>query len=178
MSNEEKILAILKDGAALRGLILNQVITIERMIDEFLSSYFCDTPEKKKSLMENLISEFLTFDLKRQVFENVVDPNFIKENPLLISNLILLMKHRNVVAHWIMDTSDEGLKYFDKGERAFIRFKTKTKNTPNTKVYNQKTINDILKKAEETIKSLSALILSKESSNPGSGATSGQSTNP
>jgi hypothetical protein len=149
------------------------------MIDEFLSSYFCNDPQKQSDLMQLVISEFLTFDIKRQAFDFIIDKNFTEfrtKNPDFSNKINNLMKQRNILAHWMTDTSEDGIKIFEKGELRFVRFKSKSKNSSNFKLYSQDEVNVWIKTSNDIANILLDFLNANNPSESASGATSETST--
>ncbi len=57
----------------LRGQILGLTVRIERKINDYLSSYFCDTFKKKNQINELLFfTEKISLDMKRQMFVSLL----------------------------------------------------------------------------------------------------------
>jgi len=74
-----------------RGVILNEVVMLERIIDEILANYFCGTTPKKQELMELIIcTNRMIFENKIQVLQVLLErhkPDFLKANPTIIKDI-------------------------------------------------------------------------------------------
>ncbi|WP_419803524.1 hypothetical protein [Mucilaginibacter sp.] len=128
-----------------RGTIINQIIFLERVIDEFLSGYFCDNLIKKRELMELHLGDKLPFEVKRNIFSILLKdhyPDFLIKHPKLIKDIISVIEHRNIFAHYLLDTGEEALTILDDEipKIGFIRYK---KNT-ETIWYTSEKINEIV----------------------------------
>lgn len=167
---------LMSNAAVLRGIILNDAIYIERLIDEFLSRYFCgNDPDKKRDLMELIICEPLNFDIKRLAFIEIVKKeyqDFLIKNPSFKSDIDSIMKDRNILAHWLLDTSENGTTAMSRGEIMFVRFKVKTEKAVNTKIFDQGKIDELKDKIKAVVNGLSELLISMGPSNSASGAAS------
>lgn len=154
----DKDLKHLEDQAFyLRGKIINHTIILERVIDEYLTNYFCgEDEEKRKVLMYSLFgTNRITLDSKRQLFEDIIKkdkPDFVKKHPYLKKDLIYIAEQRNILAHYMLNSSDDGINNHDshiefvnfKGERKIIRFEEKTQI-------------DLISKIEKSIISINSL---------------------
>lgn len=134
-----------QDVIFLRGTILTGTITIERKMDEFLSSYFCANKKKKNELCELLFfTERISFDIKRQILQVILSSHygdFLKKYPDFFSRLESIVPHRNIFAHLEADkinsitTGEE-----EKQTVVFKRYKS-GKNKPQT--YTMKEIGEL-----------------------------------
>ena len=86
-----------------RGEILNTTVSIERKIDNYLSTHFCATKKKKDQLNELLLfTEKISLDMKRQIFIIILKLNkseFLQKNPEFLKHLENIVPHRNIFAH-------------------------------------------------------------------------------
>lgn len=130
MTDIDKVVNELFDYATTtRGMIINQTIMLERAIDEYLCLHFCKTQEQRTELMDLVFgTERMTFDLKKQIFKIISSryhPNFSKENPIIHSDIKIIVETRNIFAHYLLDTTENGIKEFDQQDKiiGFIKFK-------------------------------------------------------
>jgi hypothetical protein len=130
--NQENIINKLQEvGYFYRGQLINDLIYLERLIDEAVSRHFCTDLERKKELMELMLSnERIGFYNKVQIFEYIFKthkPEFVKANPNIFSDLKKLIDERNIVAHYLLDTSETGKEeYINKGNIGFVKFRNST----------------------------------------------------
>lgn len=105
-----------------RGGLINDTIFLEKVIDEWLSKYFCSNKVRKNELFEMVFcNDRLTYNSKIQVFHEIVKnhcKSFNRQNPKLINDLEDIGRHRNIFAHWMLDTSEPLL---ESGELRFLK---------------------------------------------------------
>jgi hypothetical protein len=113
-----------------RGFIINQTISLERIMDRYISKYFSNDETKIEELIELVFStKRIAFESKRQIFKYIVDnhnKDFLKKYPDVCSDLKKIEEHRNVFAHYYLDNSDEGEEMFKNGKMGFVEFLNKT----------------------------------------------------
>jgi hypothetical protein len=163
MDNLEKSVNELFDYATTtRGMILNQTIMLERAIDEYLCLHFCQTKIKRTELMDLIFgTERMSFDIKRNIFKilsNRYHTDFIKDNPTINSDIKQIVETRNIFAHYLLDSTENGIKEFAKGTGliGFIKFNNKRV----IKQYNVKGIANHLQMIDSYIEKLISLNLS------------------
>lgn len=113
---------------SLRGNFLASTIEIERKIDDYLSTYFCDTLIKKNELCELLLfNERVTLESKKDIFQGLLkfhNKDFLKSNPNFLDDLNNFSKHRNIFAH--LELEEDGsqtsitFKRYKAGKMALI----------------------------------------------------------
>ena len=119
-----------------RGKIINDTILLERIIDTFIAIYFTkDEPEFKdgKSLFTEMIelilsNERMSLGSKIEVFCYIVKkhyPQFLLDNPTLNKDLAFIIQQRNILAHYMFDTSDDYIAE-QNSKFGFIKQKNKT----------------------------------------------------
>ena len=85
------------------GRVITITIQLERIIDKFLSEYFCYGDKQKddfKSLI--LFNERITLDFKKELMTIILKKNYtqlLDKNPTILSDLSRLPEHRNRFAH-------------------------------------------------------------------------------
>ncbi len=109
-----------------RGKIISDTIHLERKMDDYIASYFCDDSEKKKDLMQSLLStKRIIFENKRLIFDFVVNkerPDWVKKYPKFKNSLIKIIEQRNIMAHYLLNTGDEAIKEME-NTMDFINFR-------------------------------------------------------
>lgn len=118
-------------GYQYRGQIINDLIHLERLMDEFLSRHFCSDTEKKKEFFELIIAtERMSFSSKIQIFEFIFKKHhatLTTKFPKIFSDIKNLNDERNIVAHYLLDTSPNGKKVFEEaGIIGFVKFRNST----------------------------------------------------
>ncbi len=141
-----------------RGVIINEVIMLERIVDEILSTYFCGTTTKKQELMELIIcTNRMIFENKMQVLKVLLEkhkPDFLKTNPTIINDIInKIIVERNIFAHYWLVTSKELSDFISKNQTVFIKFK----NTTEYIYYDDEKFETICHLIGKTIKTFIAL---------------------
>jgi hypothetical protein len=131
MNKDDIIKKLQQAGYLYRGQIINDLIYLERLIDEAISRHFCEDLQRKKELMELILSnERIGFYNKVQVFEYIFKthrPEFVNANPNIFSDIKKLIDERNIVAHYLLDTSEAGKKeYINNGKIGFVKFRNST----------------------------------------------------
>lgn len=110
----------------LRGKIISDTIHLERMMDDYMASYFCSDAEKKKDLMQSLLStKRIVFENKRLIFDFIVNkknPDWVKKYPRFKNTLIKIIEQRNVMAHYLLKTGDEAIEQVET-KMDFINFR-------------------------------------------------------
>jgi hypothetical protein len=112
------------DGTWFRGKIISEFLVIEYQIDEFLAIHFCSQKDRKKELFE-LVLQQMNFINKLTIFEKLLKkhkPDFYKTHKDMISSkdgIRWLYKYRNVLAHDLLDTTENGIKLFIQDSTVF-----------------------------------------------------------
>ncbi len=137
-----------------RGKIIHEACYLEKMIDTYIAMYFCEENPLKISDMQLLIlgDNRMNFESKRQIFDFIsknYDQNWYYQYKNISKDLQDIIEHRNVLAHCLLDTSEDS-KNFQEGVIRFIRFK----NNVDYKVYTVDTLFDLWDKIGKCIKHL------------------------
>jgi len=116
----------------LRGMIINEAIFLERMIDGYLADYFCKDDTTNKELKLLLLStDRIVFESKRAIFQQLINTHnkeFAKKHPTIFSDIQYIIEQRNFVAHHILDTSTEGIELIDKNSFRLLKYKNSVEN--------------------------------------------------
>jgi len=135
MENKDTIQMIV---SKIRGTVMHNCIFVEKIMDEFISGYFCKEDLKEDLMLFLLCTERITFRGKADIFRLIIEKEsnkerfaeFIKENPTIFDDLTeYVLEERNIFAHYLFD-STEGYKERYENERKirFIKFKVSKKN--------------------------------------------------
>ncbi len=133
--NEEETkiyLNLTSDVIRIRGSFINDICHLEKLIDETISRYFCDTNEKRLQLLEIVLgNEKINFSNKVTTLKVLFDkhkpiPTIINENPNMFKDIVSLIELRNILAHYMLDTSNAGLARAKKGTIGFMKYKHTT----------------------------------------------------
>ena len=132
-NKKESIEAILLDTASIiRGQIINSITVLERMIDIYLAKHFAGTPEKITELRECVFStRHITFESKRIIFNHITDKYDKEPKDTYLkgihAKLDAFNKHRNAMAHYVIDPSISSLEHFIKTQEVtFYKFEKST----------------------------------------------------
>lgn len=110
-----------------RGVLINHIILLERLMDKYISEYFCNTSDKALELMDMILAtKRITFDSKAQVFRTILDklyPEKKKENATIATDFQFIAEQRNMLAHFFLDTSPDILSNFSELNGAFTLLK-------------------------------------------------------
>lgn len=126
MTDDQKKYEIYQNSLQLRGAILEGTVNIERLIDDYLSNYFCDDNSKGNELKEMLWhTERINLSGKKDVLFillNRYEKDFLKKHSTFVDKLERLIPHRNIFAHLEMDYNDIDEMYISK-KIAFRKYK-------------------------------------------------------
>lgn len=109
-----------------RGVIINETIMLERIIDEIMCRHFCEYIQKADELMTFVFGSRMTFDNKIQVFKLITqihNPKFLEDNPTIINDIIKVNQERNVFAHYWLKTGSDLSELLKENKTVFIKFK-------------------------------------------------------
>jgi len=114
-----------------RGQIVGDLIYLERLIDEIIAQHLCETREKQVEIFELILgNERMGFSNKIQVFEYIIKTyrqSLFTLNPKIFADLKNLNAERNIVAHYLLDTSENGIKVFEQNRSiGFVKFRNST----------------------------------------------------
>jgi hypothetical protein len=130
----------------LRGMFINEVILLEKIIDNWLAKYFCKNKKRQKEMFELILChDRLTYSSKVQVFIFLVQNHckqFQNEHPAFAKDLAEIGEKRNMLAHWLLDSTYDAVA---KKELRFIKAKKMTPSIPFTSTDIVKLNDDILK---------------------------------
>jgi len=139
----------------IRGKVIGKSIYLEKMIDKWLSEYFCNHKGRADDLFYLILChDRLGFEAKRQVFCYIVEhkcTEFFRAHPTLNKDLSFIIEQRNILAHYTIDTTDEGLDAIDVG---FLKVKNKQLRVP----FSQEKIQDLYQKLTFYAKAISSLV--------------------
>lgn len=134
---------------AMRGQIIDIFVSIEALMDDIIAKTTFGTEEEYYHYMDILDRKDLPMVIKKKMFKLCIDKHATKHN-IDLSTLKATIDHiidsRNVLAHWVTDTSIEGKRLFT--QEKTIRFIKRGKdNQPEYKSFKEEQI----KKLEKTI---------------------------
>jgi len=127
MSNSDNHALCYNKATERRGIFLSKAVILERAIDLYIAGHFCKEEEKKSELLDLIIAT------KRMIFENKVqvfkvlgerhERGFLHNNPKLINDIISIIEHRNILAHYSQFSGGEALdKFVESGIITFVKF--------------------------------------------------------
>ncbi|MGY4537020.1 hypothetical protein ACVW0P_001434 [Mucilaginibacter sp. UYNi724] len=144
--SKKKLKDLTVDAIVLRGGLINEVILLEKIIDNWLAKYFCNNEKRKNEFFDLILChDRLTYSSKVAVFVFIIQSHckdFLKTYPYLAKDLNEIAEKRNILAHWLLDTSDTGI---DKGEIHFIKAKKVFPSIAFTAADIEKTLTNIEK---------------------------------
>lgn len=111
--NEEEAVKMTTDyiysASKTRGVLINHIIFLERLMDRYISEYFCSTKEKAAELLDLILcTRRITFESKSEVLRVALDKNFPqkeKENTETRKEFQYIAEERNKLAHYLLDSS-------------------------------------------------------------------------
>jgi hypothetical protein len=157
MTREDKLRTIFQKSIQLRGLVLDATIDIERKIDDYLSSYFCNDEIKGNELKEMLwFTERIALGGKKDIFFILIKRNkkdFLVKYPDFIDKLDKLIPHRNIFAHRSIDYSESIL---DKPHVEVV-FKRYDSGKSKPKTYTVEDVQNLTNDIKEVLKCMDEL---------------------
>lgn len=174
--NSENYLILVERAKDFRFIAIDSAITIESMISAILIK-FISTDSTKETLEKHLFSDVLTFEKKIILFSSFNKKKLFYptiEDKNLNSNLDYIKILRNLMAHSVLHTGENIINNFNKKEMKFISFTEKNNKEIIVKFYEpndepEKLIfshNVLIKKCNETFKSLSSILEWMEEKKP------------
>jgi hypothetical protein len=126
-----------------RGRILNTTAVIERNIALLISSYFCKEEKKYFFFSEVATSHFFSFRSKINILRQILRKDyqfFLDRNPAFFKEIEKVIKFRNLIAHALIDVSDEALKRNPKEGVGFVSYSDGVKSI---KVFTEADFNEM-----------------------------------
>jgi hypothetical protein len=153
MTPEQKIF---HNSFLFRGAIISDVGFLERLIDLYLSNYFCESEKKVTEFIDIILGgNRISLDGKRKILDIVlkrVDPGIYLKIPDFNRDMNMALMERNNFAHCTLSNTSEALTKCD----THIGL-AKFGKTTRVEWYDQQKIDDIrnaIKKCSDTMKSL------------------------
>jgi hypothetical protein len=114
-----------------RGIIVNETILLERLIDYYIADHFCKDDEKRAELMETIIcTNRMIFENKIQVLKFLLEKHnkkVIDEHPKMIKDILeIIIPERNIFAHYWLVTTEEISGWVTTNKTVFIKYKNAT----------------------------------------------------
>ncbi|TKC03418.1 hypothetical protein [Pedobacter cryotolerans] len=149
--DEKKLSDLFNYSTHTRGMIISQTIMLERNIDEYLCCHFSYEKEKQIEMMDLVFgSKLLPFDFKKQIFVHLLSLNdniFLNRNKKIDKSLTEFIRVRNILAHYILDTTPETVNAFDYSEIKLIKFAKQR----DKEIFHHEVISSHLKNLDDTI---------------------------
>lgn len=121
---QEVMLCMLISDRILRGQIIGTFTIVEALMNDLtsrISSYSKELADEKNAAAKN---NHLPMDIKKQLFKKAIEIyelKYAKDLSLLKDRMDNIIEKRHNLAHWILDTSNEGKKlYTDKVKLKFF----------------------------------------------------------
>jgi hypothetical protein len=153
--DEAKAKKMYKTSLILRGVILDATVHMERIIDNYLSDYFCVNELRGNELKEMLWNtERITLSAKKDLLFMLINRYhkvFLETYPKFIDTLDKLIPHRNIFAHLELDFSSDNL------ENSQFSFKKYHNGKLTNKVYTKEAIDKITADFKHVIEALDTL---------------------
>jgi hypothetical protein len=111
---QEKVAKVMKLDTIIRGAYITQVIPIEGLVKDIISYHFCSDEDRRKEFVSLILngSRDYTFASGIEILEKLLDIHYqdlTKRYPKLLNDLDKIRRFRNLLAHSMLDTSDEFL---------------------------------------------------------------------
>jgi hypothetical protein len=108
-----------------RGIMLNGIIRIERMMDLYLCQYFTPIEHKQDELLNMIFGTLrITFENKRSLLDYLIKKDLVDiatEWPTLTKDMQALNSKRTILAHYLLDASKEAQE-LPEGTVRFYKF--------------------------------------------------------
>jgi len=118
-----------------RGRFIESCIQLETMMDAYIAQYFCDTNEKVSELVYIVLAPRVSWREKLEIFKVLItryNKKFVDDYGDFYTDILHIIEHRNVFAHFPADITPDGFKLFkEKGILPFFKFKNQ--KMPKTK---------------------------------------------
>lgn len=96
-----------------RGIIINETIFLERLIDDYIANHFCKTEDTKTEMkLLILCTDRITFGSKKEILQFLIETHnkeTLKNHPKLFTDLTTILEQRNILAHYWLSTSQDSL---------------------------------------------------------------------
>ena len=149
--DEKKLSELFDYSTHTRGMIISQTIMLERNIDEYLCCHFSCEKQKQIEMMDLVFgSKWVSFDFKKQIFVHLLsvhDNIFLNRNKKIDKSLTEFIRVRNILAHYILDTTIDTVNSFDYSEIKLIKFAKQR----DKEIFNHEMISSHLKHLDDTI---------------------------
>jgi hypothetical protein len=135
-----------EEAAAFRGLFIEKTIYLERLMDNYLAEYFCETEKKRSEIVYYFLSaDNYGFDKKKEIFKIIIEKQhpdlYVAMKDTFFPSLTSIIKTRNHLAHLLLDYSEKAIKKFtETREIGFIKYGESFLNSNKQVTY---TVDDI-----------------------------------
>jgi hypothetical protein len=103
--------------AVFRGIFLNRMTVIERIIEMVIANHFCHK-EKQVEFTDFLLGEkYISFDAKKSAFYQILakhHKDYYKSKKAIFDMIDYVQPERNKIAHYMVCVTDEALERFKK----------------------------------------------------------------
>ena len=137
-----------------RGTVLTACINLELIMDIYIAEQFCDSKDDVNELCSLIITPRVPWREKLEIFKVLISKNsenFKIKNTNFYKDILNIIDHRNVFAHFPANISKAGLdEYNESGRMMFHKFKTftdsKTKEVEHSRIpfYTSQVIDNII----------------------------------
>lgn len=128
--NEEELIdakKYLRCSYRFRGVVISHTSTLESVVEDFISGYFFREHSQKRLSFLNLLNKKLkSFDMKVEMFEDLIKENLLLEEgqlKILKDKITFVSRHRNILAHWLLSSEPEDFMLFDEAKPILTFFK-------------------------------------------------------
>lgn len=129
MTEQELFTNLGRTSLIIRGQILNVFTVIEALMDDIIAKTTFDTEQEYHNFMDIVERKDLSMPIKKKLFKICLDKYVAKyghDLTMTKDNIDLIVDKRNVVAHWMVDTSAEGVSLYQNSQT--VRFMKTAKN--------------------------------------------------
>ncbi|MBL7745660.1 MAG: hypothetical protein JNN00_19470 [Chitinophagaceae bacterium] len=141
----------------IRGIMIENAVEIERMMEYYIGKCFCRTEEKITEMIMLIIAP-MQFTQKKELFMFLItshNKKFLNKHKSILSSAGSVIKHRNIFAHWSVDYSSIAEDDFVKKQVLhFVKLKRSDKAKirkdllyPDKETYSEKKINALIKES-------------------------------
>jgi|GEM_PF-6930973 len=125
-------------AANLRGIVINTITMLERTIDTFLAYHYTKDNSSRLELMNTVFAtKHISFEAKRMIFDHLTSTHHAEYKKLNLegvhAKLDKFNKHRNALAHYVLDLKPDAIELFKKEKRVtFLKFEKSIENVTYT----------------------------------------------
>lgn len=141
--NSELYNEVALNGLKIRGYFINEIISLERLIDQFIAKSITTDVDMQHELVAVIFgTKRIGFESKRRILIFILKKyhqELNKANPTVGADLKKIEDYRNTFAHCVLDTTPESIENVKNGKIGFIEIE----NDIHIVYYEQEELNNL-----------------------------------